>query len=152
MVSAIPLNPSGDYHVTDQVGHLLRRAYQRHTAIFQSVVPASQLSAAQFVVLCVVRDHPGATIGEIVQGSAMDEPAVRGLVERLKWTDWVSVAHEPGDKRNATVTLTEQGQRIVGETLPHAQQISELTFGDLDAGERQQLTALLRRISGAAAA
>ncbi len=30
----------GDYRVTDQVGHLLRRAYQRHTAIFQSVVPA----------------------------------------------------------------------------------------------------------------
>ena len=147
-----PSDSSHSYQVTDQVGHLLRRAYQRHTAIFQSVVPASQLGAAQFVVLCVVRDHPGATIGQIVQASAMDEPAVRGLVERLKWSDLVSVAHEPGDKRHATVTLTEPGRRTVAETLPLARQISELTFGDLNEGERQQLTALLRRISGAPAA
>lgn len=140
----------GDYRVTDQVGHLLRRAYQRHTAIFQSVVPANKLGAAQFVVLCAVRDHAGATMADIVQATAMDEPAVRGIVERLKWTDLVTVAHEPGDKRHATVTLTALGQTTVTDTLPHAQQISELTFGDLDDSERQQLTSLLRRISGAA--
>ena len=144
-----PQTPN-DYRVTDQVGHLLRRAYQRHTAIFQSVVPASKLSAAQFVVLCAVRDHAGATIADIVQATAMDEPAVRGIVERLKWTDLVSVAHEPGDKRHATVTLTALGQSTVSDTLPHAQHISELTFGDLNESERQQLTALLRRISGTA--
>ena len=46
--------------------------------------------------------------------------------------------------------LTTQGQTTVDETLPHAQHISELTFGDLNADERQQLTALLRRISGTA--
>lgn len=139
-----------DYRVTDQVGHLLRRAYQRHTAIFQSVVPANKLSAAQFVVLCAVRDHQGATIRDIVDATAMDEPAVRGIVERLKWTNLVTIAHEPGDKRHATVTLTALGQSTVNETLPHAQHISELTFGDLNESERQQLTGLLRRISGTA--
>jgi MarR family transcriptional regulator, lower aerobic nicotinate degradation pathway regulator len=141
---------SGEYRVTDQVGHLLRRAYQRHTAIFQSVVPASKLSAAQFVVLCAVRDHQSTTIRDIVDATAMDEPTVRGIVERLKWTDLVHVAHEPGDKRHAIVTLSVLGQSAVTDTLPYAQQISELTFGDLNASERQQLTDLLRRISGAA--
>ncbi len=140
--------PPCDYRVTDQVGHLLRRAYQRHTAIFQSVVPASKLSAAQFVVLCAVRDHEGATIRDIVDATAMDEPTVRGIVERLKWTDQVAIAHEPGDKRHATVTLTVLGQTRVTDILPHAQHISELTFGDLNESERQQLTSLLRRISG----
>lgn len=147
-MSTIPT--PADYRVIDQVGHLLRRAYQRHTAIFQSVVPASKLSASQFVVLCAVRDHQGATIRDIVDATAMDEPAVRGIVERLKWTDLVAVAHEPGDKRHATVTLTALGQTAVDETLPHAQHISELTFGDLNQSERQQLTSLLRRISGVA--
>ena len=144
-------NSPSEYRVTDQVGHLLRRAYQRHTAIFQAVVPASQLSASQFVVLCAVRDHPHATIGQIVAVTAMDEPAVRGIVERLRWSGQVAVAHEPGDKRHATVELTEAGQRTVAETLPHAQQITEMTFGDLNADERRQLTHLLRRISGAEA-
>lgn len=139
-----------DYRVTDQVGHLLRRAYQRHTAIFQSVVPAHQLSSAQFVVLCAVRDQQGATIHDIAQATAMDEPTVRGIVERLKWTDMLHLEHEPGDKRHATVTLTALGQTTIAETLPHAQHISELTFGDLNASERQLLTDLLRRISGVA--
>ena len=139
-----------DYRVTDQVGHLLRRAYQRHTAIFQSVVPAHQLSSAQFVVLCAVRDQQGATIHDIVHATAMDEPTVRGIVERLKWTDLVHLTQEPGDKRHATVTLTALGQTTIDETLPPAQHITELTFGDLNATERQQLTDLLRRISGVA--
>lgn len=142
---------SGEYRVTDQVGHLLRRAYQRHTAIFQAVVPASQLGAAQFVVLCAVRDAPGATIAQIVTVTAMDEPAVRGIVERLRWSGQVTVAHEPGDKRHATVTLTPHGQDTIAQTLPHAQQITEMTFGDLNEQERRQLTHLLRRISGAEA-
>ena len=143
--------PSGEYRVTDQVGHLLRRAYQRHTAIFQAVVPASQLSASQFVVLCAVRDAPGATIAQIVTVTAMDEPAVRGIVERLRWSGQVTVEHEPGDKRHATVTLTPHGQDTIAQTLPHAQQITEMTFGDLNEQERRQLTHLLRRISGAEA-
>lgn len=143
---------SSDYRVTEQVGHLLRRAYQRHMAIFQSVVPESRLSAVQFVVLCTVCDRPGATIHDIVAATALDEPAVRGIAERLKWSDLLTMEHEPGDKRQARVTLTEQGRRMVEETKPHAQQISDLTFGDLDAGERQQLVALLRRVSGVDAA
>lgn len=142
------LTPS-DYHVTDQVGHLLRRAYQRHAAIFQSVVPASKLSAAQFVVLCVVRDHDGADIQDIVLSTAMDEPAVRGIVERLKWSGLVTIAHEPGDMRHATVSLTDLGRTMLNDTLLHAQHISELTFADLNPAERQQLTDLLRRISAA---
>lgn len=143
-----PQEPSR-YHVTDQVGHLLRRAYQRHTAIFQSVVPESKLTAAQFVVLCVVGEHEGATVRDIAVAGAMDEPTVRGIVERLKWTELVSVNHEPGDKRQAAVVLTALGRSTLDATMPHAQHISELTFGDLGPLERQQLTELLRRISGA---
>lgn len=141
-----------DYRVTEQVGHLLRRAYQRHTAIFQSVVPESRLGAVQFVVLCTVGEHPGASIQEIAAATALDEPAVRGIVERLKWSDLLSMEHPPGDKRLVHVKLTEQGRAMVADTKPHAQQISELTFGDLNAAERAQLVSLLRRISGVEAA
>ena len=39
-------NDAAKYDFTQQIGYLLRRAYQRHTAIFQQTVPASQLTAA----------------------------------------------------------------------------------------------------------
>lgn len=141
-------SPSRDsYRFSDQIGHLLRRAYQRHTAIFRETVPDSQLTAAQFVVLCTVRDRADCQVADIVRATAIDEPSVRGIIERLKWRDLLAVAHEPGDARRMTARLTPAGASLVEQTVPVAEQISELTFGDLDGEERATLTRLLRKIS-----
>ena len=139
------------YRFTDQVGHLLRRAYQRHVAIFQETVPDAQLTAAQFVVLCAVRERGRCQVNEIVDATAIDEASVRGIVERLKWRQLVIATHEPGDARRMEVALTPAGASIVEQTVPIAEQITELTFGDLDPVERATLVALLRKISGVAA-
>lgn len=138
------------YRFTDQVGHLLRRAYQRHVAIFQETVPDAQLTAAQFVVLCAVRDRGRCQVNEIVGATAIDEASVRGIVERLKWRQLVTATHEPGDARRMEVALTPAGASLVEQTVPIAEQITELTFGDLDPVERATLVALLRKISGIA--
>lgn len=139
-----------DYKFTDQIGHLLRRAYQRHMAIFAETVPDSQLTAAQFVVLCTVREREGGEIADIAAATALDEPTVRGIVERLKWRELLVVAHEPGDTRHVAVSLTPSGRSLVEQTVPIAEQISELTFGPLTDDERATLTGLLRKMSGIA--
>lgn len=140
--------PSSDYQFSEQIGHLLRRAYQRHMAIFQETVPDSQLTATQFVVLCSVRDHEGCEIPDIVRAAAIDESTVRGIVERLKWRSLLAVAHEPGDTRHMRMSLTPAGAELIERTVPFARQISERTFGALDAAERDAIVALLRKISG----
>jgi MarR family transcriptional regulator, lower aerobic nicotinate degradation pathway regulator len=143
------MDPSPDeYRFSDQIGHLLRRAYQRHVAIFQQTVPDPQLTAAQFVVLCTVRDRPGCDIPHIVQATAMDEDTVRGIVERLKWRKLLTAPHAPGDARATTATLTPEGAATVERTVPYAREISELTFGDLGPEERVAIVALLRKLSG----
>ncbi|MGH6625409.1 MAG: MarR family winged helix-turn-helix transcriptional regulator [Burkholderiaceae bacterium] len=139
---------SSDYKFSEQIGHLLRRAYQRHTAIFQEVVSDSQLTAAQFVVLCCVRDNGSCQVGEIVRATAIDEASVRGIVERLKWRELLAVAHQPGDTRHMLVSLTPAGRDMIEQTVPFARQISERTFGELDAAEREAIVSLLRKISG----
>ena len=140
--------PTNDYRFSDQVGHLLRRAYQRHVAIFQAAVPDSRLTAAQFVVLCAVRDRGGCDVRAVVEATAMDEASVRGIVERLKIRELLTATHEPGDARHVDLALTPAGTALVEQTVPFARQISETTFGDLDAGERAELVRLLSRISG----
>ncbi|MEW5889767.1 MAG: MarR family winged helix-turn-helix transcriptional regulator [Pseudomonadota bacterium] len=142
------MSSADDYKFSDQVGFLLRRAYQRHAAIFKETVPDSQLSAAQFVVLCVVRERQSCQVDDIVRETAIDEPTVRGIVEHLKWRNLVAVAHEPGDARQVVVALTPAGAAMVEQIVPFARQISELTFGELSAAERTALVELLRKISG----
>lgn len=136
------------YDFTKQIGFLLRRAYQRHTAIFRQTVPESQLTAAQFVVMLTVRDRGPCEIPGIVQQTAIDEASLRGIVERLKWRKLLNAEHEPGDARRMVVSLTPAGQEMLEQTVPFAQEITEQTYGDLSAQERATLVALLHKMNG----
>ncbi|MBN9324140.1 MAG: MarR family transcriptional regulator, partial [Delftia acidovorans] len=85
------MTPQDGYHFSDQIGHLLRRVYQRHTALFQQYIPDSQLTAAQFVVLCSVRDNSGSSLADIVKATVIDQATIRGVVDRLKQRELVQV-------------------------------------------------------------
>lgn len=136
------------YDFTKQIGFLLRRAYQRHTAIFQQTVSETRLTAAQFVVLLTVRDRGSCEIPAIVAQTAIDDASLRGIVERLKWRKLLNAEHEPGDARKMVVSLTPEGQEMLDQTVPFAQEITELTYGDLSAAERKTLVALLHKMDG----
>lgn len=139
------------YDFTRQIGFLLRRAYQRHVAIFQQTVPESQLTAAQFVVLLTARDQGPCEVPAVVQATSIDEASVRGIVERLKWRKLLNAEHEVGDARRMRISLTPAGHELLEQTVPFAKQITELTYGELNTEERATLVALLRKISGTSA-
>jgi DNA-binding MarR family transcriptional regulator len=135
-----------DFDFTEQVGHLMRRTYQRHVAIFQQNISDSQLTAAQFIVLCAVRDHGSCSLSEIVKATAVDQATVRGIIERLKHRKLILVSHDPDDRRKTLVTLTGTGQALLDKTVPFVEQISEQTYGNLNPAERVALTFLLKKM------
>lgn len=136
----------GDYRFSDQIGHLLRRVYQRHTSLFQHYIPDSQLTAAQFVVLCSVRDHSGSSLADIVKATVIDQATIRGVVDRLKQRELIQVDHDRSDRRKVVINLTAAGQQLVHEMEPFAQQITESTYGKLNPAERLALDFLLRKM------
>lgn len=105
-----------NYHFTEQVGHLLRKVYQRHLAIFQQNVGDSQLTAVQFITLCAVRDMGPSSLTELVQVTAVDQATIRGIVERLKARDLITVTPDPVDRRKVVVGLTDAGAVLLTET------------------------------------
>jgi DNA-binding MarR family transcriptional regulator len=135
------------YAFVDQVGHLLRKAYQRHAAIFQQTIPDSQLTAAQFVALCAIDERGGCSMSEIVKATAIDQATVRGIVDRLKARGLVAVTHDDTDRRKVVVRLTEPGSILLDRTIPYAQQITEMTLAGLNAAERVAIVYLLRKMS-----
>ena len=150
MPSPEPVNPvpADEYVFSDQVGHLLRRAYQRHVAIFQQTIPDSQLTAAQFVVLCAVRQSVSCSLSEIVRTTAIDQATMRGIIERLRAREAIRVSHDVNDRRKVLVSLTPAGEEIVDATVPAALAVSEATFGNLNAAERVAMLYLLRKMCG----
>ncbi|REE90983.1 MarR family winged helix-turn-helix transcriptional regulator [Cupriavidus plantarum] len=138
---------NGDYDFTEQVGHLLRRAYQRHVSIFQQTIPDSQLTAGQFVVLCAIQEQGPCSLSAIARATAIDQATVRGIIERLKSRELIVVSHDARDRRKVVVLLSPAGRTLIGEVVPFAQDISERTMGGLNPAERVALLYLLRKMS-----
>ncbi|KAE8761880.1 MULTISPECIES: MarR family winged helix-turn-helix transcriptional regulator [Paraburkholderia] len=139
-----PRKDSYDFH--DQIGHLLRRAYQRHVAIFQEAIPDSDLTAAQFVALCAVKEQQPCSLNDIVKATAIDQATIRGVVERLKARALIEVGADPNDGRKLVVRPTAAGLALIERTVPFAQEVTERTYGALNAGERVAMLFLLRKM------
>ncbi|HEN8711157.1 TPA: winged helix DNA-binding protein [Pseudomonas putida] len=134
------------YDVTEQVGHLLRKAYQRHTAIFQQQACDPQLTSIQFVTLCALRDHGPSSQAELIKATAVDQATIRGIVERLKTRGLIELSPDPDDRRKVIVGLTDSGAALLDAMIPCARQISELSMGCLNAAERVAILFLLRKM------
>jgi MarR family transcriptional regulator, lower aerobic nicotinate degradation pathway regulator len=147
MQSDHPEASDSDYAFSEQVGHLLRKAYQRHVAIFQRNTCDPQLTGVQFVTLCAVRDRGPSSLNELVQATAVDQATIRGIVERLKARDLITLSSDPNDKRKVVVNLTASGRQMVEDMVPHAKRISELTMAGLNPAERVAMLFLLRKMN-----
>lgn len=136
---------SAPYQVTQQVGHLLRRAYQRHIALFQQGIPDSQLTMPQFVTLCAVRDLGACSLNEIVAQTSIDQATIRGVVERLSSRELIAIAEHVSDKRKLSISLTPTGHQFLKQMIATAEGITERTFGSLNTAERVALVYLLEK-------
>ena len=140
--------PPPDYDVTQQIGHLLRRAYQRHVALFQEEIPDTQLTLAQFVALCAVRDLGGCSLNDLVKRTAIDQATIRGIVDRLLTRGLVKASEDKSDARKRFITLSGEGASLLDAMVPFAQSVSEQTYGKLNPGERVALHFLLGKMCG----
>ncbi|MGE0734680.1 MAG: MarR family winged helix-turn-helix transcriptional regulator [Alphaproteobacteria bacterium] len=136
-----------EYQFSQQVGHLLRRAYQRHTAIFQRLCPDAQLTSVQFAVLCAVADQGACSLAEIGRAAAIDPATTRGIVERLQERKLIALSSDRDDKRKVIVALEPSGRQLVEDILPHAQEITRRTVRSLNPAEQVALNYLLQKLS-----
>lgn len=135
------------YVLEDQVGHLLRRAHQRHTAIFQENIGDSQLTPLQFAALVKLSD-----VGEVSQNhlgrlTAMDAATMQGVIKRLVARGLIDRRPDPHDRRRLLLTLSRKGEAALSASVEQGHAITDETLGPLSATERRTLLDLLRRIA-----
>ncbi|MBB3937017.1 MarR family winged helix-turn-helix transcriptional regulator [Aureimonas phyllosphaerae] len=140
------------YDFTQQVGYLLRRAYQRHLAIFQAESADGQLTAVQFSTLCALRDNGALSQGELVRHTGIDQATIRGIVDRLRGRSLVALSKDPEDGRKVITGITPAGLALLDEMVPRARRITELTMERLNPAERMALIHTLRILADVDAA
>jgi DNA-binding MarR family transcriptional regulator len=134
------------YVVEEQVGFLMRRANQRHTAIFAEGMAAVELTPTQFTALVKVAELGRVTQNLLGRESAMDPATIQGVVRRLMDRGLVTRAADPLDRRTIVLAPTQAGLALVARAVVAAREITEATLDPLTAEERRELVSLLRKL------
>lgn len=136
----------GGYRLEDQVGFALRKANQRHAAIFANRMIGG-LTPTQWAALVKVAELGSVSQNQLGRDTAMDGATIKGVVDRLVKRALVALADDPGDGRRSLISLTAAGAALVGEALPVVSAITAETAAGLGEADLRRLMALLRKIA-----
>lgn len=133
-----------DYQLNSQVGFNLRRAHQRHVAIFQKHVDG--LTPTQFAAVARVHELGPISQNRLGRLTAMDSATIKGVVERLMAKKLVALNPDPDDKRLRLVSLTGAGADLIVRATEQALAARAETLERLDEAEAATLEALLEKL------
>jgi DNA-binding MarR family transcriptional regulator len=138
---------AGDgYVLEDQIGHLLRRAHQRASAIFQEIMTEG-LTPPQFAALVKIRDFGTVSQNRLGRAVAMDPATSQGVTQRLLAKNLITRTDDPEDRRRTLLSLTPEGEAVVGRLIPLGKKVTAETLEPLTADEQKQFLALLAKIT-----
>ncbi|MEZ5833268.1 MAG: MarR family transcriptional regulator [Dongiaceae bacterium] len=139
-------DPADSYRLEDQVGYWLRRAYQRHMAIFAGVMSDLDLTSMQFAALVKLRELKAVSQTELGRLTGMDRATISGVVARLKRRDLVLYKPDPLDKRSRIIALTSSGEALLADAMQRIGRVTEQTLEPTSAAERESLLATLQKM------
>jgi MarR family transcriptional regulator, lower aerobic nicotinate degradation pathway regulator len=138
------------YRLEDQVGFLLRRAYQRASSNLVERIGPHDLTAPQYATLARLYERGTLSQNRLGRLVAMEPANIRDVVLRLKKRRLVTCKRDPNDGRLNLVSLTPSGVRLIEELIPVEVESTAFTLAPLNAAERRTLYDLLERLSDGA--
>ena len=133
------------YRLEDQVGFLLRRANQRHLAVFAAVIP--EVTTTQLAALAKLAELGPMSQNQLGRATAMDAATIKGVVGRLVTRRLVVTVPSEEDRRRLIVDLTPEGRELFASLRARGREATERTLSPLSPAERERLIAMLRRLS-----
>jgi DNA-binding MarR family transcriptional regulator len=138
--------PAAPLHLEDHVGFLLRKAHQRHAAIFLELANHHGLTPTQFAAL-----NKTVELGKVTQNLlgrlvAMDPATIQGVVRRLTIRGLIERTHDPMDRRTAVLAATDAGVALITRALPIARGSHDAALAPLTADERATFLSLLHKM------
>jgi DNA-binding MarR family transcriptional regulator len=144
----MPLPQDRPLALDEQICFTLYRTAMSINRTYKPMLDAMGITYPQYLVLNVLGEADGRTIGAIASRLTLDSSTITPLVKRMETAGLVTRQRSPGNEREVQVRLTGAGRALfarsqcLGEALL---QRSGLTLPQLDALNRQiqALTAAL---------
>ena len=133
------------YRLHEQIGFILRKANQRHIAIFARRI--GDLTPPQFAALARLAEIGEASQNQLGAMVAMDAATIKGVIDRLKARGLVMLSAHREDRRRLVVSLSEEGKALIEKLLPLAERITAETLAPLNGRETAAFLKLLAKLA-----
>lgn len=140
----VPPPPKADAVVEalHEVMHRLR--HQQHAALRQA---GQDLTPLEGRALGFFARHAGATAADLAGHSSRDKGQLTRLLAGLKGRGLLDVVADPDDRRVQRLHLSPAGRAELDALQRLRQRLAERAVASLSPADRQQLLALLQRVS-----
>jgi MarR family transcriptional regulator, lower aerobic nicotinate degradation pathway regulator len=136
--------PPASYTLDRQVGFLLRRATQRHLAIFAAAIP--RLTPTQFATLAQLTAMGQTSQNALGRATAMDAATIKGVIDRLRARGYVASTTTDGDRRRVVLSVTPAGEAAFRDLTATAHRVTAETLAPLTDNERARFLDMLARL------
>ena len=134
------------FDLDEQIGHLIRRAHQRASATFMSVLADYRFTPTQFFAMARLREQGQLSQNKLGRMTAMDPATILGVVRRLDERGYVERLPDLKDRRRMVLRLTEMGYETVERLRDEVDAVSQQFLAPLAPDEQKQFRSLLKRI------
>ena len=138
---------SETYRLEAQIGHLLRRAHQRHVAIFIAEMGEGGPTPTQFAALVKLGESKELSQNHLGRLTGMDPATTKGVVTRLIERGLIERAQDPIDQRRVRLRLSGEGRAFVARLIDRARSATAATLAPLSPSEQRRLVSLLRKVT-----
>jgi len=129
------------------IGSLIRRAQQRHLALWNASV-SKRLSSVQYAALETLGDLPGSSQRELGEELGLDRSTIADLVRRMEAAGLIERQRDEADRRRNVLALTPAGAAELENLRPRVDEIQHELVAPLEPAEAEALHALLLRVIG----
>lgn len=128
----------------DQPGHLLRRAHQIASGVFDDLVGPS-VTPAQYAILRMVHEQPGIDQVSLARGIGLDTSTTALTAARLEGRGMLQRSVSESDRRLLRLALTAEGEALLASTVGGVHDMREKLLSSLAPEEREVFMELLRK-------
>ena len=123
-------------------GSLVRRAQQRHVAVWLSEVSA-EITSVQYAALEILQAAPGVNQRQLGEKLDVDRSTIADLVARMVRNDLIERSDDPVDKRSYVLFLTSEGKKSLAALRPRVEEVERILTARLTQRDRLELRRLL---------
>lgn len=131
--------------LTQEPGHLIRRAHQRAVSVFHETHGRS-VTPVQYALLRALDKEPGIDQVTLADRVALDTSTTADIAARLEAKGWIE--RELLARRQRALRLTSDGKALLDEMLPRVEPMYDQLLAPLSTEERATLLLLLGKMVG----